>query len=43
MEPTNARNLDRYWAAPLAWEQVAGEMFEAVSQAPDTGGLNRFT
>ena len=43
MEPTKVRNLDRYGTPPLAWEPVAGELFEAVSQAPDTGGPNRFT
>lgn len=43
MEPTNVRNLDQYGTEPLAWEPVAGELFEALSQAPDTGGPNRFT
>lgn len=43
MEPTNLRNLDRYGTPPIAWEPVARELFEAVSQAPDTGGPNRVT
>lgn len=43
MEPTKVRNLDRYGTRPIAWEPVAGQLFEALSQAPDTGGPNRFT
>jgi len=43
MDLVNSRNLDRYDAPPIPWEQVASELFEAVSQAPDTGGPNRFT
>lgn len=43
MEPTKVRNLDCYGTPPIAWGPVAGELFEAVSQAPDTGGPNRFT
>ena len=43
MDPTTVRNLDRYGTAPLAWEEVSGELFEPVTQAPGTGGPNRFT
>jgi hypothetical protein len=43
MDPVNTRNLDGYHAPPIPWEQVARELFEALSQAPDTGGPNRFT
>ena len=43
MEPTNVRNLDRYGTPATAWQPVASELFEAVSQAPDAGGPNRST
>ena len=43
MEPANVRNLDRYGTPAIAWARVASELFEAVSQAPDTGGPNRVT
>lgn len=43
MEPVNARNLDGYDAPPIPWEPVASELFEAITQGPDTGGPNRHT
>lgn len=42
-QPAAEQNLDGYGAPPIEWERVAEVLDSTLTQAPDTGGPNRFT
>lgn len=41
--PVSERNLDGYGAPPIPWDAVRAALDASMSQAPDTGGPNRYT
>ena len=43
MQPISERNLDRYGAPTIRWERVRDVLVSDLTQAPGTGGPDRYT